>query len=290
MSRKIKLSASSLNIRIHPHSPELYEKWIKAVYRLNRDIQLRGDKYGIISSINDEAYKNEAIIGIITTFTKIDKDGHWFNVNELKEATDEEIAKIELPSHLFPNSSSFSFYFDLSTHRLYFQTYSDGKSLSARFAYKLFERLANIVITKSEFKLANISIIQDKKTIEKMFSIPVLKTATFLIEKPNSDLWDGDFEENVEQHLSDTGSKSLEIGYKSESRGTIKPTDDMRLLAKIASENGKVEITGRDESGGVNFSSDNFPEVIQTKYDPDQTTQLSAFYNMVREKLKRRIN
>jgi hypothetical protein len=281
MARKIKVSASALNVRLHPHSPEIYKQWIQSIYSKRLIAQVHGDRHGMISSVDRSGAANNIITGAITTFVKLDGDGSWFNVDDMAEATDKDISAINIPHNLFPNAAAFYFYFDVQEHKIYFQTYSKGKSLTPGSALRFFNGLAIQSQIASEFGEAKINIVQDKSSLESMFSIKRIKEIKIKIVKPNTDIFDDDFESNIEKHLENTGSREFSVSYKSEGNGSIKPDDDIKKISKVALENGTVEVIGRDEKGAVRLNSENFPKELHDSYDPDEQSERSAFFGLI---------
>lgn len=277
MARKIKISASSLNIRLHPHNPEIYIQWLDNLYRKRIISQVYGDRYGMLSSLDRSKSDNGFLSGIITTFVKFDKDGQWFNSSELKEATEDEVSAISIPVDLHWNPASFYFKFFAKSHRLYFQTYSQGKSITPLSAQNFFKNLAKNLEVIGEFGEAQISIVQDKASLDKMFRIERIKEISITILKPNTDIFDDDFEQNIEAHLAQTGSREITVSYKADANGSIAPDDDIRKISKVALDNGSVKVVGRDEKGAVTMNSEQFPEELHDKFDPEVTSERNAF-------------
>lgn len=281
MARKIKVSASALNVRLHPHSPQIYIDWIQSIFENRVIAQVHGDRYGMLSSLDRTAATSDVITGVITTFIKFDGQGNWFNAAEMSEASDKDISEIAIPENLFPNSAAFYFYFDVKRHKIYFQTYSSGKVFTPSSAMKFFQRLAIKSEIAKRFNEAKISIVQDKSSLDRMFSIKRIKEIRITIIKPNTDIFDDDFEVNIEKHLEETGSREMAVSYKSDGRGSIQPDDDIKKISKIALENGTVEVIGRDEKGAVRLNSENFPKELHDTYDPEEQSERSAFFGLI---------
>ncbi|MBB6357647.1 hypothetical protein GGR00_005470 [Aminobacter aganoensis] len=281
MARKVKVSASALNVRLHPHSPEIYMQWMQSIYSKRLIAQVHGDRHGMISSLDRSGAASNVITGAITTFVKFDGDGNWFNSEHMAEATDEDISEINIPHNLFPNAAAFYFYFDVQEHKIYFQTYSKGKVLTAGSALRFFNGLSVRSEVANEFGEAKITIVQDKSSLESMFAIKRIKEINIKILKPNTDIFDDNFESNIEKHLESTGSREFSVSYKSEGNGSIKPDDDIKKISKVALENGTVEVVGRDERGAVRLNSENFPKELHDRYDPEQQSERSAFFGLI---------
>lgn len=281
MARKIKISAGVLNVRLHPHTPERYAEFLNDIYGLRQPVKLRGDRHGIISLLDRSEAAGGIISGIITTFLDIDFDGTWFSTAALQEATDEEISKVSIPDNIHPNAASFYFQLNTKNHRIYFQTYSSGKTLSVRSALALFSHLSQVGNVAEKYGDIQITVVQSREALERIFALDVIKSITITIQKPNADIFADDFEEQIEAHLNQSHSKKMTIAYEAEPGGSIVPTDEIKAIGAIALENGSVNVTGRDESGAVTRSSNDHPRVIQEKYDPDAVSESQAFKRML---------
>lgn len=281
MARKIKVSASALNVRLHPHSPEIYLKWIQSIYSNRLIAQVHGDRCGMISTLDRTGLTNNVVTGAITTFVRFDGDGNWFNANDMAEATDKDISEINIPPNLFPNAASFFFYFDAQEHKIYFQTYSKGKTLTAGSALRFFGGLSIQSEIANAFGEAKISIVQDKYSLDAMFSIKKISEIRIRIAKPNTDIFDDDFESNIEKHLEQTGSREFSVSYKSDGNGSITPDDNIKKISKVALENGAVEVIGRDAKGAVRLNSENFPKELHDRFDPDEQSERNAFFGLI---------
>lgn len=281
MSRRIKISAGVLNIRLHPHSPERYGAFIEDLFDLRKAVQLRGDRYGMLSLIDRKGKRDGFMTGIITTFLNIEFDGRWFDTSDMKEATREQVSRVSIPENLHPNAASFYFEFDLVDHKLYFQTYSEGKVLTVNQAYALFEGLADDLKIRKKYGPAQITILQSRAGLETLFKIPVIKEIKITIYKPNPDIFADDFEAQIEAHLAQANSQRVTIAYEAEEGKSVNPTPEIRQVSEVAIENGEVEVRGRDEKGAVKRSTEQQPKVLQDKFDPEEISEQEAFRRLV---------
>ena len=281
MARKIKVSASALNIRLHPHAPETYVAWLDAIYRKKLIAPVFGDRHGMISSLNRSRAEDGVLTGVITTFVKFDAAADWFNSDNLEEATVDDVSQINIPKNMHYNPAQFFFTFQARTHRFYFQTYSKGKTLTPLSAKNFMSYLSRNLDVLERFGEAQISVVQEKATLDKMFKIDRIKEISITILKPNTDIFDDDFEQNIEAHLAKTKSRQLTVTYKADANGSIDPDDDIKKISDVALHNGSVKVVGRDEKGAVTLNSENFPEEYHDRYDPDAQTERSAFDSLL---------
>lgn len=281
VARKIKVSSVVLNVRTHPHSQDRYRQLMEDMFDLKLAVKLRGDRYGMLSLIHRDSEDHGFVSGIITTFVKVEFDGRWFDTSGMKDATEAQVRTITLPENLHPNAASFHFEFDTEKHKLYVQTYSEGKNLSARQAQTLFEGLAETDTIKNKYGKVPVTIVQSKDGLESIFGLKVIRKIKITIYKPNPDIFADDFEEQIEAHLEQTRSQRVTISYEADPGQSVQPTAEIREVSKVALDNGKVEVRGRDERGAVTKSTEDMPEELHDKFDPDVLTEQSAFRRLI---------
>lgn len=281
MARNVKITAGVLNIRLHPHPEGIYADYIRALYNLKKPTRIHGERWAMMSLINRHEAEGDVITGIISTFTKIDMDQPWFDSQNLKHASDEILSKIELPDGIFPNASSFNFLFDTKHHRLYVQTYSRGKGFSVKLANRMFQDLSDDLRITAKYGQAAINIVQSKAGLDRIFALPILKKIKFVLNKPNADVFDDDFDENIESYLQETKAKKLEIQLTAETGQSIKPNDSLQRVGASALEHGVVVGEGRDADGPAVRSSAEFPQQISGSFDPGTEQENLAFRGMI---------
>lgn len=277
MARKIKVSAVILNIRLHPHSPEIYQNYVRDIYKLKLPVNVYGDRYAMISSIDLSSVNSDDISGVITSFTRLDNEGTWFDAANLQEATDNQISRITIPANIFPNSASFYFKFNATTHKIFIQQYSKGKSFTTKSMLKYFIKVAENLSILEKYGAAKISVVQSKTSLDNLFSLKKLSEVKITLLKPNSDIFSEDFESKIEAHLADSHSQKLVLNYDADHGKSIVPSAEMIAIGNVALENGKVEVKGRDETGAVAKSTENYPKILQDKYDPEAISENEAF-------------
>jgi len=237
----------------------------------------------MISSIDSSRVDENVIDGVITTFVRLDTDGNWFDASTMSEATEDQISTINIPGNLYPNAASFYIHLDGDSHRLYIQTYSKGKSLTVASAQKIISALSRDLDIIEKFGEAKISFIQTKFGLERVLSLPVIKELKITILKPNADIFSDDFEDEIEAHLAQAHSKKLVLTYEADASGSVVATDSIRTTSAAALDNGQVEARGRDETGAVTISTQSFPKILQSTFDPEHTSEQAAFQQLVTE-------
>lgn len=281
MGRKIKVSAAVINLRIHPHSAPRYVELFRSVYKLKVLAKVHGDRNGMISSISFRDQDEGVLSGVITTFTDLPLDGTWFDTDELDEASDEKLSDLSIPSGIFPNAATYFFRFTTADHRLYVETYSRGKSITPRSVLKLIRGLFSHSKVVEEFGQPSISLVQDKDGLVALFSIDRIKKIEITIEKPNTDILDDNFEEDIEKHLLETRAQKLTLVYEAIPGKSLVPSKDIQRAGQVALTNGDVKVTGRNEGMAFSASTSEYPKVLRGKYDPEVTSEQQAFTRLI---------
>ncbi len=281
MGQKAIMRSGILNVRTHPHSAENYDELMQALFRLRRATKLRGDRYGVISLLQRSRDDDGMLRGILTTFTKIDENSEWFDLENMQEATGEKVSEISIPQNLFPNPRSFYFYFRTDQHKLYLQTYSKGDSLSIRDAERFFQSLVSAKDIRDAFGDVKVTMVQSHQSLSTIYGMPKITKIRILIERPNSDIFDDDFEQNIEKHLEETNSRQVEIIYSAERGESISVTPDIRLVSEPALENGLIEVNGQSATGRETRSTKNHPKIVQEEYDVASQTEAQALRTLV---------
>jgi hypothetical protein len=282
VARELKLAVGGLNIRIHPHSPELYDQFLQALYELRRPIRIRGDRFGMITMLNRRDLDDGIVRGFVRTFTKIDPKGQWFDEVSLDDADPELLKQISIPPNAHPNSSAFRFSMNVTKHLLTFEQYSKGRQLTAKSAYAIFRGLADDLEIIKRFGPIKISILQDRTSLDRIFALTRLKTITFVLDRPNPDIWSDDIEGQVDAHLAAVHAQQVAVSYTAPPGGSLVETPSLRRLGNSALRNGEIEATGYEGRSHVHVSTLDSPRIDQTSYDPEVENESTAFERLRR--------
>jgi len=269
MAKLIKGEVAGLNIRIHPHSEDLYRDLFRTAFAAKKIVNLRGNRSAIITSLTRIGKDDRYVNGVLTTFLDFDLDVEWLDTSTLQEASDNEVQKVIIPDHLRPDMITYYFRFDVKNHELVFEHYNQGKRLTHQSARKFFEGLFKYKRISKKFGDVKVTLIQTKGGLDAVFSIPRITNLEVYIEQPNSDLWDGDFEDLVEKHLEDKSARSMKVIYVAEQGTGIERDKDLEALVRTSIRNGRTVAKGYGPHGHETVTTDKFPKVVQDKFDPD---------------------
>lgn len=281
MAQRMKAEAAGLNVRTHPHDADTYKELCRAAFGLKKSIRIRGERSGIITSLHRIDAETDLVRGVLTTFLELDLEGAWLDTETLEEASDEAVESIIIPENLRPNMMAFYFAFDLVNHEIIFEHYGTGKRLSHVAAHTFFSRLFKDKRIARRFGDVKVTVIKSRGSIDRLFSIPRITDIEIYIEKPNSDFWEGSFEQNTEEHLEDKHARSMTVAYKAERGRSLQRDDDLDALLRTSIRNGRAVAKGYGDDGHMIVTTDSYPRVEQERYDPDLRSDSQAFDELV---------
>ncbi|WP_081639450.1 DUF4747 family protein [Euryhalocaulis caribicus] len=275
MARKRRLQAKALNIRLNEHNRATYSAYIKAIRKRKLPVNVWGDTYVAIVSV--EALDTGNFRGIIAKFTDIDSDA-WFDGRQFEEYDHGP----EIPSNWYANYRPFHFYFDTQNHTFYFESYGIEGPFSETFVLKYFQKLLKDPILLDEFGHGDVNVIQDKEKLEEIFGIAELKKVQITIKRPNQDMWPEARSRQIQDRFRRMRVKEEMTEYKSVANQSIEPDEEMMEDAAVAMRDGKVRTEGHTRDGAKDVrGSEAHPAQEGVRYDPDEQTDLQAFRDAI---------
>ena len=269
MARLQKLEVGGLNVRVHPHDQDTYGNLITQIYEMRKIAKIHGDRFGLVTTLDHSEEDRGMVYGVLSTFLEVEIDGDWFNTATMDEASENDIRKIRIPNNLHPNLKKFRFAFNTKRHELIFEHYSEGERLTHNSALNFFRNVTNDRRIQDRFGDVKVSVVTDRGSVDRIFSIPRITDLDILIEKPNSDVWGADFEEQAEEHLNDKNARSMNVKYKAERGQGIQRDEDLNALLQASLNNGRSVAKGYGPDGHMTVSTESFPKVVQEKYEPE---------------------
>jgi hypothetical protein len=173
----VRIVLGELNIVSQPHSIDTYIEAFKVLaqnkvqvqYHLHRQIEV-----GTCTDLEDVRVPN-AVTGYFFVFSRVNFDDPWLNIARNAEATNADLAQLNIPAHLAPEFRRFRYIFDVRKHILYFEKYSaDRKSLSTKAFAQAINRLLHAGVLTNTFDEINAFIVSDHEGIEKILNLPKL--------------------------------------------------------------------------------------------------------------------
>ena len=277
---------SGLNIVIHPHTPDLYLDLFRKLFSLKRPIAIRGTQFVMIGELErvDKEDPLKGISGKIYRFDHIDEQAPWFNVEDHSVAKPDEVAKVNIPKHLKPNLVMFDFVFFPRGHKMYIESRNSTKTLAAGVVKKLLDSISLIPAIVKQFGSVEVTVLPDKESLETILRIHRLTKLVIDVKRPNPDDLGEKEDVRVFRRFKKMNTRRLEQVLTAEPGETIKPDEDIQLLARVASTNGKVHAVGYSSLGQrVEESTVNRPWKHTIEYDTDAQIASDAFLQAAQE-------
>ncbi|MEE3625475.1 DUF4747 family protein [Nitrospirillum sp. BR 11752] len=278
MARHKRIVVAGVNVRLHPHSSQLYVDLFFRAFQLKRPIRIRGDQHLLLSSLRYSDSSN-VITGSVARFTEIDMNQPWFDSENLEKADDGDVRSINIPPFMKPNYVSFDFMFFVDGHIFAFEKEGGDRPISPYSVEKFLDILFHDDEIIKDFGHVSVDVIGDKEGLSKIFSIYNIRSLVIEIQRPNAD--DLDLDEEIEELLDSQNAKKLILDYSAVPGKSFTPAESTKKIAEVALRNGKVQARGRDESGNlVEMSSKDIPMIVSGRYDPKLTLARAAFWNV----------
>ncbi len=214
---------------------------------------------------------------MIARFTRIDPNGRWLNVENLKQADDSEVSKVQIPPNLQPNYKSYFFEFVEESHTFVFESYGFDGSLSPNSVRKFLDALLNSEELVAQFRHVGVSLIQDREQLDYIWKFRQLRRLEIHIRQPNPDIPRG-LSARISRRLQSMNVKELVESFDNKPGTSIQPDRQAKQLAEVATTNGFVVADGADQNGtSVQVSTADFPKTERVRYDPDTELPSQAF-------------
>jgi len=293
VARPFNVRLHAVNIVTHPHSRDLYEKLMRRMFAAKQPVQLRGDRYGLMTLLGWEKDRDDvaqAARGVISTYTHIDMQAPWLNIETGSIAESDDTQAISIPEKLRPNLAQFFFLFDLKKHLLVVQGSSrmlvkGGSYKNYAFAPAQVEKYFNTLVDLKEvsraFRRVDVTIVPDGYTVETIIKSNRLKSLSLTIKPPNTDTLASE-RGRVMARLNNIHAKTVTETFTALPATNLRPDEEMKTKAKIAAANGHVDARIATENGVVPISTKDKPLMDKYEVDTEAETEERAFSKWAR--------
>lgn len=282
------IDVGGLNIALYKrHTMATYVELFQEAFDLQSIFfsgELHGTMLGGLWNL-DRPDHDPVIAGEIFRFIRIDPTQPWFNVESKEVATDDDMRKISIPDHLLPHLKRVFFLFFPRRHRLALMVRSQTRTMSPGAAKTFFEALFGHPRLEAKFGPVSITVLPDQDQLNHVLQTPNMSKLIIEIVPPNPD--DADDEETkVLEKLKKQNARRLTVQVDGQRNEAIKPDEDTKLYARVASSNGRVIAEGHDAANKrVLRSTDEIPRKVQGVVDQTQQTELSVLEQVARESI-----
>lgn len=272
MARERTMQMSILNMKIHPHTPELYVKMFQDIFARKYVGKIRGADSGMIGSFRDDLYDKQGIYyGYIYKFLNIDPNEKWLNLTDFETIDPQETGELPVPPNLKPNLKQIGYIFYPAKHRILF----DSTSISPNSMLSLFNRLFNTPEIENEFGRVDMNVEATQEAIEKIIKIPKLTRLNINFTRPNNDDMDG-LEGAVRARIENQNIKRFRQESSTNDEEGMLPDEETVALMNVARSNGSVYAIGYDGEEKKEYSTKDHPIKERIKYDPELASETNT--------------
>lgn len=276
MAHQKLMQISLINLKIHPHAPNLYANMLQTVYSKKIVRQIRGADNGMIGSFYKDMYEAHGILyGSFYKFLDINPKGKWLDINGFKKIDPEDTGKLPVPENLKPNLKEIGYVFYPGKHRLAFES----KDISPNSILSLCRNLFSEKSIMEEFGQVDISLEATDQVIKQILSIPRITNLSINFTRPNNDDTTG-HRDAIQKRIEAQNLRSLKQTLTTTDKEGILPDEETKALMEIARSNGHVTATGYAGKKKIEYSTTRHPIKKRMKYDPEIQTQTSAMIEL----------
>lgn len=286
MSEKT-IRVAALNITTHPHSADRYVELLRAA-KDNRVVAVaRGDRSVLITQFRQPLTDDPTTyVGTLSSFVALDPHMPWLNIERGEKADPQELEQIRVPDSLKPDMKQALFVFAPSVHRLIFEDGTLG--ISVKETQKAVYVMLNDTRVLRELHGVNVSIEQDRATLDRILNMHKLTSLEIKITRPNPDDF-GDADDDVEDRLKKQRVRTWYQKFTSDRGEGLAPDKTTVAEAQLAMSNGEVIARGTEAAKAKTktISTVNHPDIYSSNYDPRAMTKDQGIVKVAKEFLRR---
>lgn len=230
---------------------------------------------GALSGAKNAVEANE-LRGEVFRFVKVDADEPWFNTQTNEQASDDEVAGLNIPENLRAHMQRIAFVFYPKQHELWFIS-RDGKTrLGPSRAARFFQILLDDAVSSKSLSPVEVTVLPEKTALQEMFSLAQLSRIVMQFKRPNPDDA-ADIAGRIMQRMEAQKVKTINEELIANRGQSIRPDKQTRAEANVAARNGHVEVHGKDGEGiPVHESTIDKPMRMAMRVDTDIETTANA--------------
>jgi Domain of unknown function (DUF4747) len=277
------LELYALNIAAMPHPEGVYQSLLKDAAK--KQVRARGSDFAKITV--PQAKQDNVLVGRILVWTEIDMDGAWLDLEREREVPPDRVGEIDIPENVKPNYRCFSYGFDVINHRLYYEARNDKREqLGPTVARRIFSNLLDGLSYHGEPIGVEVTLIPDEETLARILRMRGLKRLHMRINRPNPDDFDA-VKQRILSDLVDNHAGRRDTEYvRARGEARLTPSDDVKVIAEVAAENGFVEGEADVDGEKIKVSTREHPKRIVLTREPKQSVvrRLISFISEVAQR------
>lgn len=270
MTRTRTIEICALNISMHtPHSPQRYVDLLvegRRRKRVFRQGEVHALMLGSLTGSKTAVEANE-LRGEVYRFVKVDANEPWFNTQTNEQASDEEVATLNIPGNLRAHMQRIEFVFYPKEHELWFISKDGNIRFGPSRAERFFQMLLDEVAVSKELPQVDVTVIPEKTALKNMFALHQLNRIVMQFKRPNPDDA-ADIAGRIMQRMEAQKVRTINEELIASRGQSIKPDSQTQAEAHVAARNGYVEVHGKDAEGvPVHESTVNKPLRVPMRVD-----------------------
>ena len=277
MARLRTVTIGVVNIKIYPHTPELYVELFDDLFRIRNKVGFRGNNAAIPNHISplDPENSLSGIKGSIYKFTRINPNDPWIDTVKVEPLEDKNGLPIfPIAQNLSPNLKTIQFVFYPEGHRLLFDTqYITPGSM---------QLLLNALFSTEEIvqKYNDVEVIVEKAEdiLQQILAIPIITKLTVSLTRPNAESFAEEEKKRVLDRMNQQNARIYDQTFSANKYEGFTPDATTRAAMDLAQSNGEIFAEGYNSNDEkVVESTKPHPLIIKKKYDPD----VDSFFSIV---------
>lgn len=251
MSKPRTIEICALNISMHnPHSPQQYVDLLvegRRKKKIFRQGEVHALMLGSLTGTKNAVEANE-LRGEVYRFIKVDANEPWFNTQTNEQASDDEVAALNIPLNLQAHMQRVEFVFYPREHELWFVSRDGSNRLGPSRAERFFQLLLSDVAASKDWPQVDVTVLPEKTALKNMFKLHQLNRIVMQFKRPNPD----DGAEITRRIMHRMQAQKVQIVNEEliATKGhSIQPDDQTIAEAGVAARNGFVAVQGKDIEG-----------------------------------------
>jgi len=282
MSRQTIVRMAAVNITVFPHPDGVYSQLIRAVRRRKIRKPVWGNRAGVFTHVWDApSGELRGVHGTISSFVNFDSASPWFDIETNEEASEDELNRVEVPENLRPELRKCEFVLDERNHVLSFNCDPSKGGIAPTSMKKFLDKVFAEEHIAERFGPVSVNIVHPEESVDEMFELANIREVFIRANRPNVGDYDGTPFTNLNRWMEEQNVNTFEQRTVADGSDMV-PDEKVKALARVADENGFVEIAGRNEfNQAVKLSTkQSAPLVEQKTFDADVTLAVSVFYGI----------
>ena len=258
------LKLGILNIKVHPHPKDVYNRLMEAAVSLKLDIRIQTHEYGCLGNIQPDS-TNGTIFGEIQRYTELDKNAPWLNHENHVPVRPDSAEAPKISPKYKPNYRAVMFSFYPAKHKLVF----NASKLNPKLAEQFFRTVFNDPKLVEIFGATDVVMVQSREGVSELLKRPEKSKIVIRILRPNGDDISS-IRTKILGRFDNQNVRSFSQVLEAQKGDDITPDKDTIELMEVARTDGEVAVVSRKPGEAKKKeSTKDHPFLAWVEYDPE---------------------